>query len=425
MSAMSHPQNTYALVVGIEKYNAGSEWDLDGPAQDAGRFTRWLLDRQIPRNNIALFASALDEPSFNQKTGNLAFMAPTHQNLYQKLTSDLPEKKGDLLFIFWGGHGVITPEGHRRLFYADATANNLRNLDLNLLSTFLRSEYYSGFERQIWIVDACANFIYDPRQEKALPWETFPTPSPRTLVDQFILLAANPGQLALNLDEKKTGVFSRAVLEELAHQPPGSWPPDFKLISETLEQKFVALRQAGLVDQTPVHYWNRDWLGNENTFSEVKGVSIKAEGVAKDLAGTVPIRDWPKFSFDAKKELVNKLLACPSMSLESGRRSVLSNLNFTIKHRIPEDPVPVNFVMNIVTTCQAFPGGLHELVNIIEFYEGRKSEPYKNLINYLETYQDFEPEQPAMPPALSPASSPSYNKCEEAQVQRQVQAVLN
>jgi hypothetical protein len=270
MSENINPQKTYALVVGVEKYEAGSNWNLNGPAQDAGRFIRWLLDRQVPAANITLFSSALDETALSQKTDNLPFQAATRQNIQQALTKDLPQKDGDLLFVFWGGHGIITPENSRRLFYTDATSQNMLNLDLNQLFTFLRSDYFSGFGQQVWLVDTCANYIYDPRQEKALPSETFPAGAPRTGIEQFILLAARPGEIAKNLNAEKTGLFSKAVLEELAQASTAFWPPDLKLISGHLEQKFVALREQGAIEQqTPLHFWYRDWKGNEHKYGAI------------------------------------------------------------------------------------------------------------------------------------------------------------
>ena len=53
MAAMAvDPQKTYALVVGVEKYAAGSNWDLDGPTSDANKFVEWLRGRQVPVENI-------------------------------------------------------------------------------------------------------------------------------------------------------------------------------------------------------------------------------------------------------------------------------------------------------------------------------------------------------------------------------------
>jgi hypothetical protein len=55
------PEETYALIVGIEKYQAGSDWNLNGPANDAINFANWLLARGVTPENIHLFVSPLDE----------------------------------------------------------------------------------------------------------------------------------------------------------------------------------------------------------------------------------------------------------------------------------------------------------------------------------------------------------------------------
>jgi len=42
------PQTTHAIIVGIERYTAGSVLDLDGPASDAIRFLQYVHDRGVP-----------------------------------------------------------------------------------------------------------------------------------------------------------------------------------------------------------------------------------------------------------------------------------------------------------------------------------------------------------------------------------------
>jgi len=53
------PANTHAIVVGIEEYDIGPDWNLDGPALDAARFIRYLRDQHIPPGNITLFTKPL------------------------------------------------------------------------------------------------------------------------------------------------------------------------------------------------------------------------------------------------------------------------------------------------------------------------------------------------------------------------------
>ena len=51
---MAEPKKTFAIVVGVEKYDAGEKWNLRGPAADAIRFVHWLQD-SVPLDNIKLF----------------------------------------------------------------------------------------------------------------------------------------------------------------------------------------------------------------------------------------------------------------------------------------------------------------------------------------------------------------------------------
>ena len=49
----------YALVVGIETYQLGADYDLDGPARDGLRFIDWLQSYDVPSENIRFFVSPL------------------------------------------------------------------------------------------------------------------------------------------------------------------------------------------------------------------------------------------------------------------------------------------------------------------------------------------------------------------------------
>lgn len=88
------PQRTYALVVGLEKYNAGTSWNLNGPANDARKFADWLCSRGVPPENIFLFLSLLDEGS----NASLVVQSATRDNLYRAITDTLRQKQGDLLY---------------------------------------------------------------------------------------------------------------------------------------------------------------------------------------------------------------------------------------------------------------------------------------------------------------------------------------
>ena len=98
------PEHTYALVVSIEKYSVGSEWNLDGPVNDARNFANWLCCREVPSENIFLFLSPIDENK-NSEPMSQGFkeQEAIRQNIYRTIIDVLPSKKlknGRTLYIF-------------------------------------------------------------------------------------------------------------------------------------------------------------------------------------------------------------------------------------------------------------------------------------------------------------------------------------
>ncbi len=268
------PKKTGAIVIGIEKYKAGQSWNLNGPAHDACKFAKWLYDRQVPPENITLFISSLTDERLTLPNG-LSPQAATSQNISQFIEDTLPNNPAELLFFYWGGHGVITTEGERRLFYADATVANKKNLDLNALLTFLRTDYFNAraLSRQIVIVDTCANYVENMGAAKELPQNSFSKGDPLENREQYVLMAAKPGELAKNLDAEKTGLFTKELMAQLAHQ--AEWPPKMEEIRAQLSQRFEELREIGQAEQTPTYYYYRNWDSNEGVLGQVPVISNK------------------------------------------------------------------------------------------------------------------------------------------------------
>jgi len=150
------PRSTFAIVVGVEKYKAGDPSNLPGPAHDAARFTEWLIACKVPADNILVFVSPLQEVTF--PPGVVVSYEATRHRIDEAVRDTLPGRQEELFFFFWGGHGVIQADLTHRLFYADATDNDKRNLGLMDLLVALRSDYYkeAALQHQIVIVDACA-----------------------------------------------------------------------------------------------------------------------------------------------------------------------------------------------------------------------------------------------------------------------------
>jgi hypothetical protein len=292
---MTRPEKTFAVVVGVEKYAAGTELNLPGPVHDAGRFIRWLLSKGVPSSQILLFLSPLETNQAQANQFGLPAQPAEEALITAALLDTLPQRAGDLLFLFWGGHGVMDAEGNRRLLYADAMTNNLRNLNLNSLLNAWRTQALRGFLRQICLVDACANYLERRFSGVSLPGHVYPAGLPRTDVKQFALLAAAPGEFAKN--SGRSGIFSSALLDRL-EQSGAAWPPDMVALNQQLQEHFADLRDRGETRQMPTHIWYRDWDGSEGALATQ--ARMKAPSTAD--------KDNPAFTFDSRyQDQVNQL----------------------------------------------------------------------------------------------------------------------
>ena len=178
----------------------------------------------------------------------------------EAITQTLPGWRGDLLWLFWAGHGVLTRDERLRLFYSDASIAYKRNLELASLLTALRSDLYPGLPRQIGVVDACQTYAERLQLAATLPAETLAYGQPLPGREQFVLYAASPGQVAVNLGTAKAGLFSQMVMEELTGPGGDGWPPAMERVAERLDQRFKKLG----ADQKPTKFYRRSWKGGEH-----------------------------------------------------------------------------------------------------------------------------------------------------------------
>ena len=100
---MISPDRTYAVVVGIERYEAGSMWDLDGAADSALRIIGWLRGCEVPAANITVLLSPLDSnrSKVEQRLAELGLppepLPATVEKIRHVITEQLPGKDGDPL----------------------------------------------------------------------------------------------------------------------------------------------------------------------------------------------------------------------------------------------------------------------------------------------------------------------------------------
>ncbi|MFG3192048.1 effector-associated domain 2-containing protein [Streptomyces omiyaensis] len=350
------PERTHALVVGVERYAAGPAWDLPGPAADARRFTAWLRRSGVPAGQISLLLAPL--PGAGGPAPGVAEEPAGREAVQEVLTRRLPAREGDLLWVFWGGHGVTDPQGHRRLFYADAEGDDRRNLDLDAWLTAFTTDLLPGFPRQIWLVDSCQTFVEELGLSRSLPAELPPGGERLPGREQSVLLAAGPGQRAANDPVRRTGAFSEAVLSALEAADGGTWPPDPGALAATVAERFAdgADGPAG-GGQRPTSLWYRSGAGDERL------LTLPAPRRAER-----PVPD------EALPGLIGLLSASPGMADQQQRQLVVSLLPPELAGSIPRFGAARPDIVSIVRACRRHPGGLTALVAAVSLIEAGSPE---------------------------------------------------
>ncbi len=283
MTVDMDPAATFAVVVGIERYDAG--WSLDGAANDALRAARWLRESGVPADRVRLAIDPLpdnrDRVRREADELGLTVREAGRDDLIDLFTKDLTGAEGRHLVVFWSGHGVLDEQHTRALFTADAHAGDQRTLRVDDLLVFLRDNEVRGFHDQIVIMDACANFAAEMKSRTSLTYSTFPVSRGRPGVRQFVLYAASQGELAGHNQAGKYGEFSRAVLDALHSEAGPQWPADMPALSATVAEHFGQLREDGRSQAHPVFFSTTDWAGNE-TRSSYGGIPIP--GTSREAA---------------------------------------------------------------------------------------------------------------------------------------------
>jgi formylglycine-generating enzyme required for sulfatase activity len=259
---IAKPDRTYGLVVGIEKYSETC-WNVrngGGPANDALKFAEWLCSRNVPKDNIRLCLSPLEENNHLVQQSDLKVEEATEHNLSEIIENNLSQKKGDLLCVFWAGHGLLTSERERRLLCADATFQNWRNLNLDSLFLLLKSDSFK-IQNHICIFDACADFLKLSTLPKNLKGKEFSSGSPDDS-QQFVLFATREGEKAKINPQEKTGYFSQAVREVLEQESLECWPPNMEAIAKKVKQQVASLGKK----QQPIYFSIRNWDGDTDIY---------------------------------------------------------------------------------------------------------------------------------------------------------------
>ncbi|CCK25436.1 hypothetical protein BN159_1057 [Streptomyces davaonensis JCM 4913] len=347
--------------MGLDAYEAGAHWALDGPVSDALRFADWFLDRGVPPERITALLSAPPGRPGAVPEVPYEVLGADRATVHNTLLRTVAAAQSELLWVVWGGHGVVDVEGRRRLFYADATESDPLNVDFDALLAYYRAA--PRHPRQIWLVDACQQLHNPWRARRHLPREDYGTPMPRTARDQAVLFAARPGEAATNLSGAGTGLFSREALAVLTDDKTigTAWPPDPALLMDRLRDRFTRLRAEGLAAQTPTYVWSRTWDGDEGQLLS-RGRPEPDGAVSPDLTP------------DRLRTLTDALLAVEEFVEPQGREEILGLLRIGVRAAVPRHSRPRLDTISILRTCARRPGALRELGEAVLLCAGGSAE---------------------------------------------------
>src|SRR4051812_8637117 len=107
---MSDPAQTQVIAVGISSYEIGPTWDLRRAAEHALNFAEWCRGAGVPASNVHLFLDARQRAALRPRLANAGVVAEpaTSGAIYPFFKDTLPRLDGDVLLLFWSGHGSIT-----------------------------------------------------------------------------------------------------------------------------------------------------------------------------------------------------------------------------------------------------------------------------------------------------------------------------
>jgi hypothetical protein len=305
------PEHTHALIVGIERYAAGPDWDLKGALNDALKIRTWLLDSGVPAGQIHLHVSALEANQAELDHLKIGHQEATDQALRNTIESlkKIPIAQDDLLVLYWAGHGLISTE-HHCLLLAEATHEDRKSYSVGNLRSSFANENCPGFAQQIFLFDTCRSFHRHP--ESPPPAVSLPL-GRQMSKSQFIFFACQEGQAATNLDQEQCGLFTKMLLERLASskKAKNAWPPEMENIATSVQQVFNTNQQ-----QYPVYTYYRDWKGNEM-------IGSQPEDVASDGSEAVDSQEYVA-AFDHLVTLLAEHLGLPHQ-----RNDVLQRLKMS------------------------------------------------------------------------------------------------
>jgi hypothetical protein len=335
------------VLVGIDEYQGGPAWSLRGPVDDAVRFAEFFVRHGVPPEQITVLATPRPAPA--ALPAGLDCRPADRATVREVFVRELSAAREGTLYVVWGGHGYVDLDHHRRLLYPDATSDDPVDLDLDALLRRFGSDAVPGLDRQVWVIDACQ--VHGPR---SAGHESFKDGEPVDGRAQDVYVAAGYGQAAVNLDQPRTGLFSREVLT-LIDQGGLALLTDPERLTDALGDRFRALRARGSLDQTPTYLWYRHGIGDEGLLLRRAGLPAPRGPVTTPT----PAELGP---------VVDALLEIEEFRDPYDREKILSLVRIAVYSSMDRSRKARVDAVGVLRGCLKHPGGLRELVEAVRFY---------------------------------------------------------
>ncbi|MGW4205749.1 effector-associated domain 2-containing protein [Streptomyces sp. NPDC004726] len=342
-----------ALVVGVESYEAGSAWSLDGPVHDALGYAGWLRELGVREEALTLLLSPLERNRERVEKSGLRYRPADRDTVHRVLARELAEQRSDWLFVAWSGHGLIDGEHSRRLLFTDAVQRDLRCLDVEAALALYRSDGAPGHPRQLWLIDACQTYADPVATAGALRPDPLPRSTPRQQADQHVLFACGPGETTRN--GVRSGDFSAEALRLLREDPARRHSPG--LLAEAL--------RARLGKTTSL------WFEGDGEARRTRGGASPGEanpgGANRGTGGRRPAAPPPsrarrgQFGLADMRRLHDALAAVGAMRTPESRSRVIGLLPDELAGSVARSGVMRLEILDLVETCLAFTDGLTHL----------------------------------------------------------------
>ncbi|WP_372344525.1 caspase family protein [Streptomyces sp. KL116D] len=342
------PDRVHALVVGIERYAVGDRWTLPGPVCDALRFRDWLLGHDVPEGNILLHLAA--EPG--RRIG-VEHRPADHADLRHTLVNELPRAGSDLLWIWWGGHGFLDRGDRLRLITADATSHDMRNINLESVLAYYRTEAATRHPSQVWMVDACATFERELHLYATPPDEELPMGRPWEALRQMELRAARRGTRALNDPVARAGHWSTLVLGRLRELDDVGRLPDAAFLD--------ALRN--------------DVRERERAGAPVPWLRLRGASGDFDVAPSGTRGGGEYGTAEECDAMITDLVRRAWATRPESRQTLVDALPSTVRDQIPRASAPRHDIVTIVQAAARIRGGLAALRQAVRRLDGDAAAP--------------------------------------------------